>query len=89
MDEIFGYLGGGLTTIAFMPQAYKVYKTKHTKDLSLAMFVIFSLGVVCWFIYGVLLQSMPMILANSITICLALYILAIKVKNYKVDNGIS
>ncbi|MCK5110593.1 MAG: SemiSWEET transporter [Arcobacteraceae bacterium] len=88
MDEIFGYLGGTLTTIAFIPQAYKVYKTKKTKDLSLAMFVIFSLGVVCWFIYGIMLNSMPMILANFFTICFALYILAVKARNYKEDNSI-
>lgn len=87
MAELFGYLGGALTTIAFVPQAYKVYKTRQTKDLSLAMFIIFSIGVFCWFIYGVYLQSIPMILANSITICLSLYILIVKIKNYKEDNS--
>lgn len=81
--EFIGYFAAFFTTVAFIPQAYKIYKTKKTSDLSLSLFIIFSIGVFCWLIYGFILNSMPMILANIITLVLSLYILwcIIKYKN--------
>jgi len=86
MEEIIGYMAAFLTTIAFVPQAYKIYKTNETKDLSLSLFIIFSLGVFMWLIYGIILESVPMILANIITLFLSLYILYKKFRNLKIKN---
>ncbi|MDC0932882.1 SemiSWEET transporter [Arcobacteraceae bacterium] len=83
MQELVGYAAASLTTVAFIPQAHKVYKTNETKDLSLTLFVTFSLGVFMWLIYGVLLDSIPMVIANTMTLSLSLYIL------YKKINGLN
>lgn len=77
---ILGYFAATLTTLAFVPQVTKIWKSRSAKDISLAMFLVFSLGVFCWLIYGLLIDSRPMILANSVTLALALSILAMKLK---------
>ena len=68
------------TTIAFLPQAIKVYQTKSTKDISLLMFLIFTIGVFSWLIYGLIINDYPVILANAITLILSLFILLCKIK---------
>lgn len=82
MDQItlIGMLAAICTTIAFIPQVYKLYKTKHARDLSLPMYILFSVGVLLWLIYGIIINSLPVILANGITFILCLYILAMMVK---------
>ncbi|MFA6282120.1 MAG: SemiSWEET transporter [Candidatus Omnitrophota bacterium] len=77
---IVGILAGILTTAAFLPQLVRVIKTKHTKDLSLVTFSLFSLGVLLWLIYGVLLNELPIILANAFTLLFAISIVAMKIK---------
>jgi MtN3 and saliva related transmembrane protein len=79
--EILGYSAAFLTTISFIPQAYKIYQTKDTEAISLSMFLMFNLGLICWLIFGIMMNSMPVILANSITLALAMYILVVKIKN--------
>lgn len=85
MDKVtlIGTVAGFCTTVSFLPQVIKICRTKSVRDLSLVMFVIFALGVTCWLIYGVLTRSIPIIIANSITLLLALYILLMKVKYAK------
>lgn len=78
--ELFGYLAATLTTVSFVPQVIQVWRTKHTKDISLGMYSIFTAGIAVWLIYGVMLGSMPIIIANSITILLAGSVLAMKLK---------
>lgn len=80
MEFYLGYLAAFCTTIAFIPQAIKVYKTKHTKDISLGMFSLLIVGLVLWLWYGILLSSYPIILANSVTLIIATYILITKLK---------
>jgi len=80
MAELVGFIAAGLTTSAFIPQAYMVFKTKKTDDLSLTMFILFSIGVFLWLIYGLLIASYAVIFANSITLLLALYILGVKIR---------
>ncbi|MSP06926.1 MAG: hypothetical protein EXR13_05160 [Candidatus Fonsibacter sp.] len=75
-----GLFSGFCTTIAFVPQAYKVWKTKRTKDISLSMFLIFTIGVASWLVYGVLTNNLPIIFANIITLFLAFLILVAKIK---------
>ncbi|WP_200825074.1 MULTISPECIES: SemiSWEET transporter [Aquimarina] len=65
--EILGLVAAILTTTAFLPQVYKTWKTKSTDSLSLSMLYIFVTGVLCWLIYGFLINSVPIILANFIT----------------------
>lgn len=80
IDFIIGLLAGILCAISFFPQVIKIFKTKHTRDLSLATFSILSLGVFLWLIYGFLIKQIPIILANGAILVLALLILAMKVK---------
>ena len=77
---IIGSIAGILTTLAFVPQVVQVVRTKQTRDISLLMFVIFTCGVLCWLIYGLLVDSLPIILANSVVFVLALIILTYKIK---------
>ena len=83
MDRItlIGMFAAACTTIAFFPQVYKVYKTKSTRDLSLPMYAIFSVGTFLWLIYGILVKSTPVISANAVTLMLSVYILAMMIKN--------
>lgn len=78
--NIVGSIAAFCTTIAFFPQVIKVYRTKHTHDLSLPMYIIFSCGVSMWLVYGVLTHSLPIIIANIITLGLSFYILVMKIK---------
>ena len=78
--EFFGYLAAFLTTISFIPQVVQVWRSKHTKDISLGMYSIFTLGIVVWLIYGILLNAWPIIIANTITIFLAGSVLTMKLK---------
>jgi len=77
---ILGLCAGFCTTIAFLPQVVRIYRSRHTRDLSLPMYVILTFGVVLWLSYGVLLKSLPIILANGIVFFLSAYILAMKIK---------
>ena len=80
MESYLGYLAAFCTTIAFIPQAAKVYKTKHTKDISLGMFSLLNVGFILWLWYGILILSYPIIIANSFTIIIAIYIFINKIK---------
>ena len=78
--QILGLMAGGLTTVAFLPQVIKTWKSKSAKDLSLAMFFVFALGTLLWLIYGIIIQQLPIILANSITLALASVLLFFKLR---------
>ncbi|MFL6580335.1 MAG: SemiSWEET family sugar transporter [Burkholderiales bacterium] len=73
-----GFLAGLLTTAAFIPQVWKIYQTKSGKDISGRMFCLFSVGIVLWLVYGMLLGSIPLIVSNVVTLVLSLTILALK-----------
>lgn len=79
--DLIGYLAAILTTTAFVPQAYKIWKTKSAQGVSLTMYLIMFTGVSLWGIYGFLIQSYPMILANFITASLLIMIIYFKVKH--------
>lgn len=78
---VIGLTAGFLTTFAFLPQAIKTIKSKHTKDLSLTMLIMTDTGLVCWFTYGVMISSIPVIAANTISIALITTILIMKIKH--------
>ena len=65
-NEIIGFIAAVCTTFAFLPQAIKVWK-KQTKDLSLRMYTIMFIGICLWFVYGLRINSLSIILANIVT----------------------
>jgi MtN3 and saliva related transmembrane protein len=77
---VVGFFAGFLTTISFLPQVVKTWKTRSASDLSLGMFSVFSVGVLFWLVYGFLMQEPPMIIWNSVTLILVLAILVMKLK---------
>ncbi|OHD12494.1 MAG: hypothetical protein A2086_10475 [Spirochaetes bacterium GWD1_27_9] len=80
-SEIVGIIAGCLTTTAFLPQLIKILKDKSAKDVSLLMYIIFCSGIILWLIYGILINSFPIILFNSITFILNFLILLTIIKN--------
>ena len=79
--ELATYVGMAaavLTTVSFVPQVLKLWKTRRGEDISTAMFLIFSLGTALWLGYGILIHSLPVTLANAITLLLSFLILAMK-----------
>ena len=78
--EYIGFIAGFCTTIAFIPQLINIIKTRSTKDISLLMYIIFCTGLVLWIIYGYLNYSYPIIIANTITLLLAVIIITMKLK---------
>lgn len=79
--EWIGFVAATLTTVSFAPQLNKVLKEKDTKAISLGMYSVFTLGVGLWLIYGVLIGSTPIIMANIFTFIMAAAILAMKLKH--------
>ena len=78
--EWLGYIAAFLTTLSFVPQAFKTIRSKDTNGVSLSMYAVFTVGVVFWLGYGVLLGSWPIIVANVVTLVLAATILALKLR---------
>ncbi len=78
-SEIFGFTAAILTTASFLPQTIKTMRTRDTGSLSLSMYSLFTLGVLCWLIYGLLIMDYAIIFANAITFVLASIILAFKI----------
>jgi MtN3 and saliva related transmembrane protein len=78
--EYLGFVAGFLTTVAFIAQIIKTFKNKSTKDISLAMYLIFSVGVILWIIYGIMTQSYSIIATNVITLLLAIINIIMKLK---------
>lgn len=78
--DLVGYAAAVLTTIAFVPQAWKTWKTRSAAGVSLRMYAIFTLGVALWLAYGLLIRAWPVIAANVITLVLALFILVMRLK---------
>lgn len=77
---VLGLIAGTLTTISFVPQVIKVVTSKSTKDISFLMFLIFTIGVFAWLMYGLLINDLPVIIANFITFILSLIILSYKIR---------
>ncbi len=81
--DLTGYLAAVGTTGAFIPQAIKVFRTKKTEDLSFRTFLFLSMGIILWIVYGIFLESLPIILANSVTLTMTGYILYMIIKHKK------
>jgi MtN3 and saliva related transmembrane protein len=81
MSDMIGLMAAALTTLSFLPQALLVIRTGKTDGISLVMYVMFTIGVAGWLAYGMLTGSMPIIVANMVTLLLASVILGLKVRN--------
>lgn len=73
-----GLIAGTFTTISFLPQVIRVWKTRSTRDISLMMFLLFTVGIMLWLIYGIYLKQWPVILSNALTLISAIIILIFK-----------
>jgi len=79
--DTIGTIAGIFTTVAFIPQVIKTWTSRSAGDISLLMFLLFSSGVLLWFVYGLLLHAMPIIIANGITLTLSASILVMKLRD--------
>jgi MtN3 and saliva related transmembrane protein len=79
--EWTGYVAAALTTLAFVPQAVKTIRTRDTRSISLGMYVVFTIGIAFWLMYGIVLHSWPMIIANVVTFALSATILGLKLRH--------
>ncbi len=75
-----GYAAALITTASFVPQAWQTFQTRDVSGISLGMYSAFTVGVALWLVYGCLLGAWPIILANGVTLSLALGILVMKLR---------
>ena len=80
LHDIVGTLAACLTTVSFVPQAWLSFKTRDVSGVSLGMYSVFTVGVAMWLVYGLLLSAWPIVIANAITLALAVAILGMKVR---------
>lgn len=79
LSDLVGYAAAFLTTVAFVPQVYKSWRTRDLSGISLPMYASFTLGVALWLGYGILIASIPVILANAVTLLLSFIVLMLKI----------
>jgi MtN3 and saliva related transmembrane protein len=77
--SLIGFIAASLTTIAFVPQVYKVWRSRSAHDISLGMYLLFTAGVALWLVYGWMIDAWPVIIANSLTLLLAGAVLVMKI----------
>ncbi|GAC1520669.1 MAG: SemiSWEET transporter [Collimonas sp.] len=78
LTDLIGYLAACMTTSAFVPQAWLTWRRKRAEGVSLGMYVILVGGIAMWLAYGLMLHALPIIIANFITLVLAIFILVMK-----------
>ena len=81
MIELLGYCAAGLTTIAFVPQVLKTWRSRSAADLSFSTMAAFTSGVLLWLVYGVALGSIPIIVANATTLVLNILLIGLKLRD--------
>lgn len=77
---VLGLVAATCTTFSFLPQALKTIQTKQIKDLSLGMYIVLTTGVILWFVYGIFIKDLPIILANGISLIFTATILFLIIK---------
>ena len=77
---VIGLIAGACTTVSLLPQVIKTIRIKETKDISISMYIILSIGLFLWIFYGVSIDALPIILANTFSLILAVIILILKIK---------
>ena len=84
--DLFGFSAALLTTIAFLPQLFKTWRTQSAEDVSLIMLILFIIGLICWIIYGSEIHSTPIVVANFVTFIFNFSILILKLSYNKETN---
>lgn len=79
--EIIGLIAAACTTLAFVPQVFKAWRYKSTQDISMTMYLVLLVGLILWLIYGVFHDSLAIILANTVTGVLVLFMLFLKIRH--------
>ena len=85
--DAIGYAAAAMTTVSFVPQLLRVLRLRSARDISLGMFLIFSLGTFAWGVYGLLLHSAPVFIANGLTFVLSVSILVLKLRFDRRDTN--
>ncbi|GHS91694.1 hypothetical protein FACS1894139_16900 [Planctomycetales bacterium] len=85
--EIIGFIAAIFSTISFVPQVYKTWKTKSARDVSMPMFVIYAISTLLWMTYGFGVNSRPVYIANIIVTVLATTQIILKIKYDKKTMG--
>ena len=80
LTEMTGFVAAILTTFSFVPQVLHVWRTRSVADISLGMYSTFTFGIAVWLIYGILIMSWPIVLANLVTLVLASSVLVMKIR---------
>lgn len=80
LPDILGSVAGALTTLAFIPQVVKTWQTKSAHDISIMTISLFCTGLVLWLLYGISINSWPVMISNAVTLALAGAILAMKLR---------
>ena len=80
LHDSIGYAAAFLTTCSFVPQVWQTWRSRDVSGISLGMYIVFTVGVALWLAYGLLLHAWPLIIANTITLALALAILVMKLR---------
>lgn len=80
MSDLIGYVAASLTTLSFLPQALHTFRTRDVSGISLGMYATFTAGVALWLVYGLLVAAWPVVVANAVTLLLALAILVMKLR---------
>lgn len=78
--ELLGLIAGALTTLAYVPQVLKVWRSRSARDISLGMFLLMNCGIALWLVYGLLIVSPGLIAANTVTLGLTVAVLIAKLK---------
>lgn len=77
---MLGYAAATLTSLSFVPQAWRTFRTKDVSGISLKMYAVFTLGVAVWLAYGIVLGEVPMMVANGLTLVLACAVLVMRLR---------
>ncbi|MEO6017890.1 MAG: SemiSWEET transporter [Polaromonas sp.] len=78
--DVIGSAAACLTTISFVPQAWQTFRTRDVSGISLGMYSVFTVGVALWLVFGLLLGSWPIVVANTVTLVFSIAILAMKLR---------
>lgn len=80
LERLIGLAAATLTTLSFLPQVYRSLRTHDTRGISLGMYAIFTVGIALWLVYGLLIHDLPVMLANGVTLVLAVIVLVLKLR---------
>jgi MtN3 and saliva related transmembrane protein len=81
--QLIGLVAGSLTTLAFFPQVLRTWRSRQTRGLSLTWLLLFTTGVLLWLVYGLVIDDLPVIVANAVTLVLTLCLLGMKLRGLR------